>query len=114
MVDLKRLSEKWRATTSSPWFALLCAGLSFAVLLVLTGAFAGAALTKQPVRMDMTEVRSVSPRDRFQLFERDYDNDPIATLIEQTSHPEATDIGSATPPRRPEEVERDLRRLLLP
>ena len=68
------------------------------------------ALTKQPVRMDMTEVRAITPRGQFQLIKRNYDNDPIAMLIERASHPEATDPASL--PSKSDEVERDLRRLL--
>jgi hypothetical protein len=111
--SVRRLSEKWKASTSSPWFALMCAGCSFAVLLVLTGAFAGMALTKQPVRMDMTagpRIGTITPRDKFQIIQWNYDNDPIAMLIERTSHPEPP----APLPPTPEEVERELRRLLFP
>jgi len=111
--SLGRLTDKWRAATSSPWFPLLCAGVSFAVLLVVTGAFAGMALTKQPVRMDMTAgpgVGAITLREQPKLIRWSYDNDPIATLIERTSHPEPPE---PLPPT-PEEVERALRRLMFP
>jgi hypothetical protein len=78
-----RLSEKWRAATSSPWFPLLCAGGSFAALLVFTAVLAGAALTKQPARIDMTV-----PRVEASTAERRNDDDPIAMLIERISVPE--------------------------
>jgi hypothetical protein len=108
--SVRRLSEKWRAATSSPWFALVCAGCSFAVLLLLTGAFVGMALTKQPVRMDVIaepRIGVIMARDKFQLIQWNYDSDPLAMLIERTSHPEPP----ALPPPTPGEVERELRRL---
>jgi hypothetical protein len=98
--SLTRFSEKWRTATTGPWFALMCAGASFAALLLLAGAFAGVALTKQPVRLDMTEgprIGAITPREQSQLSERNYDADLIALLIELTSYPSAT---------RPEEAER--------
>jgi hypothetical protein len=103
-----RLGEKWKSAVSSPWFALLCAGVSFAVLLLLTGAFAGMALTKQPARTDMTggpPIAAITPREQSQLLERKYDNDLIAVLIELTSHPGATGVGPASLPTTPEEAE---------
>ena len=105
-----RLGEKWKSAVSSPWFALLCAGVSFAVLLLLTGAFAGMALTKQPARMDMTggpPIAAITPREQSQLLERKYDNDLIAVLIELTSHPGATGAGPASLSTTPEELERE-------
>ena len=107
--SLRWLSEKWKNATSSPWLALLCAGASFAALLVLTGAFAGMALTKQPVRMDITEgprIGAITPREQPQLIDRNCDYDPIALIIELTSHPEATSAESAWLPTKPQEVER--------
>src|SRR5262249_28752634 len=106
---LRRLSEKWKNATSSPWLALLCAGVSFAALLVLTGAFVGMAFSKQPVRMDVTEgsrIEATTPREQSQLRERAYDNDLIAILIELTSPPESPSIEPASLPTRPEEAEK--------
>ena len=91
---LTRLSEKWRAATASPWFALLCAGGSFAVLLVFTGVLAGLAVTQQPARIDMTTV----PRVETMRSERDYDHDPIAMLIDRTSVPEGPSVAPASSP----------------
>ena len=85
------------------------AGVSFADLLVLTGAFVGMALTKQPVRMDMTErprIGAITPREQSQLIERHYDNDLIAVLIELTSQLEGTSVGPASLSTKPQEVER--------
>jgi hypothetical protein len=93
---LTRLREKWENATTSPWFALLCASVSFAALLVLAGAFTGMALTKQPGRMG-PRIGAITPCVQSQSIERKYDNDPIATLIELTSHPEATGAGPSSP-----------------
>jgi hypothetical protein len=108
--SLTRLNEKWKNATSTPWFALLCAGVSFAALLVFTGAIAGVALTKQPVRMDMVpeaRIEASAQREQFQPkpTARSYDNDPIATLIELTSHREGISAGPASLCTGPNEVE---------
>ena len=90
--SLKRLSDKSRAATSSPWFALICAGCCFAALLVFTGALAGMALTKQPGRTDMIagpRIGGITSREKSQQIERNFDSDLIAILIDLTSREEA-------------------------
>jgi hypothetical protein len=75
----------------SPWFPLLCAGVSFAVLLLLTGAFTGMALTKQPGRTNMTaesRIEAITSREKSQPVERNFDSDLIAVLIELTAREE--------------------------
>jgi hypothetical protein len=98
--SLNRVSEKWESATSSPWFALLCATVSFAVLLLLTGAFAGMALTKQPARTNMTaepRTEAMTGRAKSQPIERIHDNDLIAVLIELTSRDDVKMEHSAPP-----------------
>jgi hypothetical protein len=87
-----RVSEKWRAETSNPWFALLCASSSFAALLAFTIILAGVALTKQPARSGVVTV----PRAEIRMIERNHDDDPIAALIEQTSAPEGPSVEPAS------------------
>jgi len=94
---LTRLIEKWRAATLSPWFALLCAAGSFAALLVFTGVLAGLALTKQPTRIDMM----TAPRVEDRMAERNYDDDPIALLIERTSLPDGSGTAPTSSPPSP-------------
>ena len=97
---LIRLREKWENAISSPWFPLLCASVSFAVLLLLTGAFTGMALTKQPGRANMTaepRIRAMTSPEKSQPIERNVDSDLIAVLIELTSHEEVDKNHSASP-----------------
>jgi hypothetical protein len=97
--SVTRLREKWENATPRPWFVLLCAS-GFAVLLLLTGGFAGMALTKQPSRTNMTvEPRTggMTWRAKSQPIERNYDNDLIAVLIELTSREEIRMEHSAPP-----------------
>jgi len=85
--SLGRLREKWMAVTLSPWFPLMCAGVSFATLLVFTGILAGLAFTKQPVRVDTITwpgIGASTQHEQAQPTERNYANDPIAILIERT------------------------------
>jgi len=85
---LNRIREKLENATSSPWFALSCASVSFAVLLLLTGAFTGMALVKQPGRTNMMvepRTEAMTWRAKSPPIERNYDNDLIAVLIELTS-----------------------------
>jgi hypothetical protein len=99
--SLSRLRDKWENATSSPRFALLCAGVSFAALLLLTGAFAGMALTKQSRRSDMiTERRigGITSREKSQPIARNFDSDLIAVLIELTSREEVERQHSALAP----------------
>jgi hypothetical protein len=87
--SLRRLCKN---ATSSPWFPLLCAGVSFAALLLLTGAFAGMALTKQPGRTDMIagpRIGGMTWRAKSQPIDRNYDSDLIAILIDLTAREEA-------------------------
>jgi hypothetical protein len=98
--SLKRLSNKSRAATSSPWFALICAGCCFAALLVFTGALAGMALTKQPGRTDMIagpRIGGITSREKSPPIERNFDSDLIAILIDLTAREEARRKHSAPP-----------------
>jgi hypothetical protein len=88
---LSRVREKCENAASSPWFALLCASVSFAVLLLLTGVLTGMALTKQPGRTNMLvepRIGGITSRGKSESFERNYDNDMIGVLIELTSRQE--------------------------
>ena len=108
--SLRWLSEKWRAATSSPWFALVCAAGSFVALIAFTGVLAALALTVQPAGTDMVtglRVGASMQHERPQAIERDYDNDPIAVLIERTSRPAGLGVGPASLSPTPAEVERE-------
>jgi hypothetical protein len=103
--SLSRLGKKYPKATSSPWFALLCASVCFAPLLLFTGLFTGMAITKQPGRTNMiAEPRTggMTWHAKSPPIERNYDNDLIAVLIEltekvQSEHSASPAVSSGLP-----------------